>query len=102
LGKAFHVQTYKDFVFVIQCPVQSMQEPQRVKKLKTAKAVMDKILWSNLNKEDFRVGYIDKNMGLVETNPFNIERFDVKDNAIKYFKKNNTIVWDRENKIDFF
>jgi hypothetical protein len=41
-------------------------------------------------------------MGLIETNMFNMIKFDVKENTIKYFKKNNVIVWDRDNKIDMF
>ena len=71
-----------------------------MKKLRTAKAILDKILWSNLNKEEFRVGYLDKEMGLIEASAYEMEMFDVKEVRIKYFKRNDVIIWDRENKID--
>jgi hypothetical protein len=48
------------------------------RKLRTAKAVLDKILWCNLNKDEFKVGYVDKKMGLIETNLINMSKFDVK------------------------
>lgn len=39
-------------------------------------------------------------MGLIEASAFEMEMFDVKENRIKYFKRNDMIIWDRENKID--
>lgn len=71
-------------------------------KVRTAKAILDKILWSSLNKEQFKVGYMDKDMGLIEASALDMQKFDVKENRIKYVKKNNTIVWDKDHKIDFF
>ena len=51
-GKAFFVAAFKDYTFVIQCPVQQTFEPVKQKKLRTSKAVIDKILWA---------GPLDKN-----------------------------------------
>lgn len=45
---------------------------------------------------------MDKDMGLIEASALDMQKFDVKQNRIKYFKKNNTIVWDKDNKIDLF
>lgn len=72
------IQTYKDVIFVIQCPNQQREEPNRMKRLRTAKAVLDKILWSSLNKEEFKVGYMDKDMGLIEASAVDMQKFDVK------------------------
>jgi uncharacterized protein (UPF0248 family) len=39
---------------------------EKKEKLRTAKNIIDKITWDpNLNKEDFRVGYLDKYEGLL-------------------------------------
>lgn len=45
---------------------------------------------------------MDKDMGLIEASAFDMEKFDVKENRVKYFKRNNIIIWDRDNKIDIF
>lgn len=39
-------------------------------------------------------------MGLIETTMLELKTFDYNENRIKYIKKANQIVWDRENKID--
>jgi hypothetical protein len=39
-------------------------------------------------------------MGTLEVTLFQIQAFDYKETSIRYVKRNNTIVWDRENKID--
>ena len=43
---------------------------------------------------------MDKDMGLIETTILELKTFDYNENRIKYMKKGNQIVWDRENKID--
>ena len=100
MGKAFFVQNYKNSTFFIQCPNQHKEETGKVKKLRTAKAILDKIMWSDVKKDEFKVGYMDKEMGLIEASAYEMEMFDVKENRIKYFKRNDVIIWDRENKID--
>lgn len=45
---------------------------------------------------------MDKDMGVIETSAIDMQKFDVKQNRIKYFKRNGTIVWDRDSKIDLF
>ena len=59
LGKSFFVQAFKENTFYIQCLNQHKEEPDKKKKLRTAKTILNKILWSNLNKDEFKVGYID-------------------------------------------
>jgi hypothetical protein len=39
-------------------------------------------------------------MGLIKASAYQMEMFDVKENRIKYIKRNGEIIWDRENKID--
>jgi hypothetical protein len=43
---------------------------------------------------------MDKDMGLIETTILELKTFDYNENRIKYLKKTNQIVWDRDNKID--
>ena len=95
LGKAFFVQTFKDLTFYVQCPNQQKEEPDKKKKLRTAKTILNKILWSSLNKDDFTVGYVDNEFGLIEMSAGDLELFDVKEGRVKYFKKNGMIIWDR-------
>jgi hypothetical protein len=71
------------------------------RKLRTAKAVIDKILWGcALEKSGFRIGIVDKDMGMIELTALQIQTFDYKENKVSYIKHNSTVVWDRENKID--
>ena len=95
------VQAYKDHTFIIQCPDQQKFEPVKQKKLRTAKAVIDKILWGGLSqKSEYKIGIIDKDMGTIEVTPMQIQTFDYKEARVRYIKLNGGVVWDRENKID--
>lgn len=47
----------------------------KIVKLRTAKAILDKILWSDLNKEQYKVGYMDKDMGLIEASAIDMQKF---------------------------
>lgn len=70
LGKSFFVQAFKDNTFYIQCLNQQKEEPDKKKKLRTAKTILNKILWSSLNKDEFKVGYIDNEFGLIEASAY--------------------------------
>ena len=88
-------------MFYIQCPGQNKFEPTKQKKLRTSKAIIDRILWDeSLNKAEFRIGLIDKDMGTIELTLFQIQAFDYKDSSIRYVKRNKAVVWDRDSKID--
>ena len=92
---------YKDYVFVVQCPVQHKFEPTKQKKLRTSKAIIDKIIWSDsLDQSEFKIGIIDKEMGTIEVTPQQIQAFDYKDTSVRYVKRNSLVVWDRHTKID--
>ena len=48
-------------------------------KLRTAKNIIDKIVWDeHLNKEDFRVGYLDKYTGILESSLEELMKSEVK------------------------
>lgn len=100
-GKAFFVESFKDHVFYVQCPGQNKFEPTKQKKLRTSKAIIDRILWDeSLDKQEFRVGLIDKDMGTIEVTLSQIQAFDYKETSIRYVKRNKAVVWDRDSKID--
>ena len=70
---------FKDYTFIIQCPLQQTFEPVKQKKLRTSKAVIDKILWAGpLDKNDFKIGIIDKDMGTIEVSLMQIQAFEYK------------------------
>jgi len=53
-----------DMLFVTQL---AFKEEDNKKKVRTAKAAVDKVLWDpNLDKSEFVVGYFDKYMGTLE------------------------------------
>lgn len=86
----------------MQCAGQSNLEPVKQKKLRTSKAVLDRILWDdNLDKTEFRIGLIDKDMGTIEVSTYQIQTFDYKESSIRYIKKRGQLVWDRDSKIDY-
>lgn len=59
--------------------------------------VLNKIIWSLCAEQQakYKVGYMDKDMGLIETTILQLKTFDYNQNRIKYIKKANQIVWDR-------
>lgn len=59
--------------------------------------VLSKIIWSLGTEEQelYKVGYIDKDMGLIETTILELKSFDYNENRIRYIKKGSQIVWDR-------
>ncbi len=70
------MESFKDYVFYIQCPDQNRFEPTKQKKLRTSKAIIDRILWDDsLSKTDFKIGIIDKDMGTIEVSLFQIQAF---------------------------
>ena len=64
--------------------------------------VLNKIIWSlgAEEQEVYKVGYMDKDMGLIETTILELKTFDYNETRIKYMKRGGLVVWDRENKID--
>lgn len=65
------------------------------------KAVLDKILWDpNLNKDEYKVGYFDKYMGILDIKVEDYMNSEVKEQKICYLKRNGQIVWHKEDKID--
>ena len=78
-GKAFFVEAFKDFTFIIQCAEQNKFEPVKQKKLRPAKAVIDKILWTGqVERAEFKIGYNDKDMGTIEVTVLHLQTFDYK------------------------
>lgn len=78
-GKAFYVQAYKDYTLIIQCPGQNKFQPIKQKKLRTAKAVIDKILWAGpRDKSEYKIGVADKDMGTIEVTLLQIQTFDYR------------------------
>lgn len=70
-------------------------------KMRTAKNIMDKIAWNdNLDKEDFRVGYLDKYEGVLELPFGEIQAAEIKDYRIEYFKRAGVVVWSKKERID--
>lgn len=70
-------------------------------KLRTAKNIIDKITWDpNIEKEEFRVGYLDKYEGVLEVSFEELVRSDTKDYRIEYFKRGGKVVWDKKKRID--
>jgi hypothetical protein len=69
------INASRDYITVL-CPVekdrisQNMSEApvhHKKEKLRTAKNIIDKIEWDeNIDKKDFRVGYLDKFTGILE------------------------------------
>lgn len=71
-------------------------------KLRTAKNIIDKIQWDeNVEKKDFRVGYLDKYTGILEISFDELmETTEIKDYRIEYFKRKGEIVWSKKDRID--
>jgi uncharacterized protein (UPF0248 family) len=77
------------------------KEEESKKKVRTAKAAIDKVLWDpNLDQNEFSVGYFDKYMGVLETKIDEYQKSEIKEHRLIYLKKAGTIVWHREDKID--
>ena len=73
------MSAFKDYTFIIQCPDQNKFEPVKQKKLRTAKAVIDKIMWGgSKDKNEYMIGLVDKEMGTIEVSPMQIQTFDYK------------------------
>ncbi|XP_001376979.4 leukocyte receptor cluster member 9 [Monodelphis domestica] len=88
--------------------------PPRGKKapMRTARAVIDRILWDpQLDPDDFSVGYVDRFRGVLEE-PFNAFCWDqdlaalgpgvlaVPQHRIRYFRHRGRLVWDRASRTD--
>ena len=70
--------------------------------MRTAKNIIDKIEWDeNIEKKDFRVGYLDKFTGILEISFVELLlSTEIKEYRIEYFKKNGEIVWSKKERID--
>lgn len=93
--------------------VADIDEKESMKKesMKTADDVIKRILWdSNLESENFCIGYLDRFLGLMEKN---FSQFSWEDLAsvdytvlaipkhrIQYFKYRKVIVWDKRKRLD--
>ena len=100
----------RDYITVL-CPVtkdkisQNMSEApvhQKKEKLRTAKNIIDKIEWDeNIDKKEFRVGYLDKFTGVLE---ISFEELlvstEIKEYRIEYFRRNGEIVWSKKDRVD--
>ena len=90
---------------------------EQIKKnsMKTAEDVISRIEWDDrLDKRFFRVGYIDRFVGLQEKSftdfDFKVDLSTVSDrhsnilaipkHRIQYFKYNNEIIWDKDTRTD--
>lgn len=70
-------------------------------KLRTAKNIIDKITWDeHFKKSDFRVGYLDKFTGMLESSLEELLKSEVKEYRIMYFKCKGSVVWDKKSRID--
>ena len=60
IGKELFIQTYK----TSSCNAQEYHQEtnEKFKKMRTAKNNLDKMLWPNVNKEDFKVVCMEKEM----------------------------------------
>jgi uncharacterized protein (UPF0248 family) len=104
------INASKDYITVL-CPVtkdkisQNMSEVpvhQKKEKLRTAKNIIDKIEWDeNIDKKEFRVGYLDKFTGVLE---ISFEELlvstEIKEYRIEYFRRNGEIVWSKKDRVD--
>ena len=83
--------------------------------MKTADDVISRVEWDNrLDKRFFRVGYIDRFLGLQEKSftdfDFKVDLSTISDrhsnilaipkHRIQYFKYNNEIIWDKDTRTD--
>lgn len=83
--------------------------------MKTAEDVISRIEWDErLDKRFFRVGYVDRFLGLQEKSftdfDFKVDLSTISDrhsnilaipkHRIQYFKYNNEIIWDKETRTD--
>jgi uncharacterized protein (UPF0248 family) len=92
-------------------------DSEQIKKssMKTAEDVISRIEWDErLDKRFFRVGYVDRFLGLQEKSftdfDFKVDLSTVSDrhsnilsipkHRIQYFKYNNEIIWDKETRTD--
>ncbi|CAF4003120.1 unnamed protein product [Adineta steineri] len=90
-------------------------EPIKKTSMKTSEDVISRIEWdTRLDKRYFRVGYIDRFLGLQEKSfndfDFQVDLSTVSDrhsnvlaipkHRIQYFKYNNEIIWDKETRTD--
>jgi len=90
-------------------------EQNKKSSMKTADDVISRIEWDDrLDKRYFRVGYIDRFLGLQEKSfsdfDFKVDLSTISDrhsnilaipkHRIQYFKYNNEIIWDKETRTD--
>lgn len=66
----------------------AFKEEDVKKKVRTAKAAIDKVLWDpNLDSSEYTVGYFDKYMGTLEMSIDNYRKSEVKEHRLMYLKK---------------
>jgi len=96
-------------------PDECDNEHNKKSSMKTAEDVISRIEWDErLDKRFFRVGYVDRFLGLQEKSftdfDFKVDLSTVSDrhsnilaipkHRIQYFKYNNEIIWDKETRTD--
>lgn len=96
-------------------PTQNSTDATKKSSMKTAEDVISRIEWDDrLDKRYFRVGYVDRFLGLQEKAfndfDFKVDLSTVSDrhsnilaipkHRIQYFKYNNEIIWDKETRTD--
>ena len=80
---------------------------EKKSKFRTAEYIINRIQWDpnlNANKNDYRIGYEDRFLGIVEIEfeEFIAKSAEIKEHRIKYFKKQGEVFWDKNLKIDKF
>jgi uncharacterized protein (UPF0248 family) len=71
--------------------------------VKTQKSILDRIRWDEkLSDEDFTIGYLDRFLGIVESNLDSHDFAEIPLHRIYFFKYRGTVVWDRKTKLNMF
>lgn len=87
--------------------VETKKEEKKPQKLKGSEYIFHRIKWdTNIDKNQVVIGYLDRFKGIkdIQFDDFKRVHEDYKEGVpfhrIRYFKINDRIVWDREQKID--
>lgn len=71
------------------------------KRLKGANLIMNQIMWDpKLNLVDFKVGYEDRFVGIVEVTAAEFSRSEIPSHRIRYFTRGGEVVWDRRTRVN--
>jgi uncharacterized protein (UPF0248 family) len=71
--------------------------------VKTQKSILDRIRWDErLSDDDFVIGYLDRFLGVVESDLDSHDFAEIPLHRIYYFKYRGTVVWDRKTKVNMF